>query len=793
MISKSEPSRQVLQSLHTSNFADILHQFGISLVVSTGSAGKLVVVRAEGNLLNTHFRTFYHPTGLATTPGKLAIGNVTQICELHNVPAVAQKLEPAGKHDACYLPRSAHITGEIDIHEMAYAQDQLWFVNTRFSCLCTLHPDYSFVPRWRPPFVSVYDWGDRCHLNGLGIRDHQPRYVTALGETDRADLWQSQQGMGGILMDIRQHQVLCRGLSLPNSPRWYAERLWVLESGKGNLSQVEPLSGSITPVAELPSFTRGLDFYGPLAFVGVSRLRPTAGGLPIAQRLQEEAAGIWVVHIQTGEIVAFLKFDPSIPEVFAVAVLTDIRFPEVVDWDEQLLAHSFVLPEAALQESQPTHGQDQIRLEATHDLNDPDTLLYLGNLAYRQQQLLEAARYYQRCLTLQPNWLTVRYNLGVVYVEQEQWQAAASELQQVITADPNHAEAYNHLGTIYQHQHQLTEAIAHYRQSLHLRPQFPEAHLNLGIALLQQGEWRQGFAELEWRWHTQPFTPFICPHPRWDGRELEGTLLVYTEQSTGDAIQFVRYIPLIAQHCRRLILVCLPELMSLFATVEGIAQLRPPGELGVDEFQAYIPLMSLPQVLGTTQDWVPARVPYLQAPEQSQRWGWDNLLAHCPIANPQLRVGIVWAGSPTYRYDHHRSCKLSDFLPILKLSSIAFYSLQKPITPAEEAQLQELQVLDLSPCLETFGDTAAAIAHLDLVISVDTAVAHLAGALGKPVWNLLGDTPDWRWMLDRSDSPWYPTMRLFRQSPSQGWNGVFEDVTQALRSLVQPPPPRFSL
>jgi uncharacterized protein (TIGR03032 family) len=341
-----------LRSVHTTNFPDILSQLNLSLVVSTYQAGKLIVLRADGNAINTHFKGFDRPMGIAADREKLAIGTTSQIWELRNVPAVAQKLEPVGKHDACYLPRHTHITGDIDIHEMAYINDELWFVNTRFSCLCTLDRVHSFIPQWRPKFVSGYDLGDRCHLNGLGIRDTQPHYATALGETNEAAGWRKNKANGGILIDIPSDEMISRGLSMPHSPRWYRGKLWVLESGNGSLATVDLNSGQLTTVAQLPGFTRGIEFCQNLAFIGLSQIRETAvfSNLPITERLKERVCGVWVVNIETGEIVAFLKFEDAVQEIFAVGILPGFRFPEVIDWDRELLASSFVLPDEALRE-----------------------------------------------------------------------------------------------------------------------------------------------------------------------------------------------------------------------------------------------------------------------------------------------------------------------------------------------------------------------------------------------------------------------------------------------------------
>jgi uncharacterized protein (TIGR03032 family) len=339
-----------LRSVHTANFSTLLEQLGISLAVSTYQAGKLVLVRADGPNLNTHFRAFSKPMGMALHGDRLAVGTAQEVLEFRNVPAVCSRLKPPGKHDACYLPRSTHVTGDIQVHELAFAGDELWVVNTRFSCLCTLRPDCSFVPRWRPPFVSSLAPEDRCHLNGLGMADGKPRYATALGQTDEPSGWRANKRDGGILMDVTSGQVLVTGLSMPHSPRWYGNQLWVLESGKGGIGMVDPYSGRYKSLAELPGFTRGLAFHNRLAFIGLSQVRESAvfSGIPIAERaLAERNCGVWVVHLDTGRTVAFLKFEDAVQEIFAVEVLPGVRHPELAD-DRELIGASYVLPDEAL-------------------------------------------------------------------------------------------------------------------------------------------------------------------------------------------------------------------------------------------------------------------------------------------------------------------------------------------------------------------------------------------------------------------------------------------------------------
>lgn len=342
-----------LRSVHTSNLPALFEQLGISLVVSTYQAGKVILVRNDNGALNTHFRTFSKPMGIASDRARLTIGGTNTVWYYRNVPAVAPKLEPAGKHDACYLPRRIHVTGDIDIHEMAYDRDgELWIVNTRFCCLCTLDENHSFYPRWRPHFVSALSPQDRCHLNGLAMVDGKPKYVTALGETDTQGGWRENKANGGILMDIERNEILLRGLSMPHSPRLYDGKLWLLESGQGSLAAVDLNNRTWRTVAEMPGFTRGIDFYGPLAFIGLSQVRESAvfSGIPLVERLSERTCGVWVIHIETGQTVGFLRFESGVQEIFAVQILQGMKFPEVLEWGDEKLSHSYVLPDEALAE-----------------------------------------------------------------------------------------------------------------------------------------------------------------------------------------------------------------------------------------------------------------------------------------------------------------------------------------------------------------------------------------------------------------------------------------------------------
>ena len=329
----------------TESFVELLHQLGASLLVSTYQANKLLVVRAQRTGISTLVRTFDRPMGLAVARDRLALGTRNQVWLLRNAPDIAPRVEPVGTHDGCYLPRSCHVTGDIGVHELAWAGEELLIVSTRFSCLCTLQPDYSFVPRWRPPFITALAAEDRCHLNGLDVVDGKPCYVTALGATNEKDGWRAGKATGGIVMDVPSGEVIARGLCMPHSPRWHGGKLWVLESGTGELQVVEP-SGKRTAVAGLPGFARGLAMVGRWGFIGLSKIRPTSAmaGVPLAERRDELKCGVAVVDLEAGRVAAFLEFQSAVEEIFDVQILPGIRFPEVIGFQKDEVNHTFVVP-----------------------------------------------------------------------------------------------------------------------------------------------------------------------------------------------------------------------------------------------------------------------------------------------------------------------------------------------------------------------------------------------------------------------------------------------------------------
>jgi uncharacterized protein (TIGR03032 family) len=346
------------------SFVALLHQLGASLLVSTYQANKLLAVRSSGGGLSTLVRTFDKPMGLAVDGSRLALGTRTEVWLMRNAPDIAPRIEPAGQHDACFLPRSSHVTGDIGIHEIAWgdrvqgfkfqvqSQDgarELWLVSTRFSCLATLDPDYSFVPQWRPPFISALAAEDRCHLNGLAMDAGRPKFVTALGTTDVRDGWRADKPQGGCIIDVASGEFVTRGLCMPHSPRWHGGKLWVLESGTGGVVLVDPASGKRETVAKLPGFTRGLAIAGPYALVGMSKIRPTSAmdGVPLAQRREELRCGVAVIDLRSGQTVGAVDFQTAVEEIFDVQLLLGTRFPEIVGFQKDSLSHTFIVPPVA--------------------------------------------------------------------------------------------------------------------------------------------------------------------------------------------------------------------------------------------------------------------------------------------------------------------------------------------------------------------------------------------------------------------------------------------------------------
>ncbi|MDO9309086.1 MAG: tetratricopeptide repeat protein, partial [Deltaproteobacteria bacterium] len=398
---------------------------------------------------------------------------------------------------------------------------------------------------------------------------------------------------------------------------------------------------------------------------------------------------------------------------------------------------------------------------------DIEAVYRLGGALKEAGDLVGAESCFRQIVELQPDLPDPQYSLGVVLQLQGRLPEAISHYRAATALDPGFVKAHYNLANALLHSALYRDAIESAQTAIKYDPMHADAHWLLGMLLLQGGDFSSGWREYEWRWKASGFTSRIpdlgCR--QWDGSPLGGrTLLIHMEQGRGDMIQFIRYASLAAGMGGQVIVCALPELVSLLATVAG-ASLVVDRNGTLPVFDVHIPVQSLPYVFGTTLETIPGDVPYLR-PDPVKVAEWQRMFPD----GRRFRIGLVWQGTPTHRDDHNRSCPLSEFVPLSELEGVDFYSLQIGTGSEQIHGLPEcMTVADLTGRIQDFSDTAAMIANLDLVITVDTAVAHLAGALGKPVWTLLPYVPEWRWLLGRDDSPWYPTMRLFRQTAPGDW------------------------
>ena len=338
---------------------------------------------------------------------------------------------------------------------------------------------------------------------------------------------------------------------------------------------------------------------------------------------------------------------------------------------------------------------------------------------------------------------------------------------------PGRAELHYNLGSALQRQGLYAEALACYGRALALKPDYAEAHLNRSLALLLTGEFDEGWQEYEWRFAVARYDRKF-DQPLWSGEPLAGaSILIHAEQGFGDTLQFVRYIPAVAERGGRVVLEVPESLVRLARTVAGASEVVAAGD-PLPGFDCHCPLLSLPRVFKTNLATIPNAVPYLRVPAEASA-GWAERIP----TTPGPRVGIVWAGTTVGAID------LRLLQPLWEVDGVSWFSLQVGERSGDISSLDGVKIADLSPWLADFAETAAAVCRLDLVISVDTSVAHLAGALGRPTWLLLRYPPEWRWLLEREDSPWYPTARLFRQRKEGDWPCVAREVAAALAQMAR--------
>jgi uncharacterized protein (TIGR03032 family) len=337
---------------------ELLTKAKASLIFTAYNSGCVGTVRADGASIDTSYFQVPKPMGMALSDGRLAISTMDSILgfQMHN--QLASKLSSELNPDVVFAPQSIIHTGKLDVHDMAYGSapgfEGLWFINSAFSCLSILNPDFSFVPKWRPKWISGLAFENRCHLNGLAMVDGEPKYVTSLSQADTPNGWRASKGTSGVIVDITTNRLIADGLSMPHSPRWHKNKLYFLESGKGSLSTVDHRSGEVTTIATLPGFTRGLAFIGDFAIVGLSQVRDSAfKDLPVTATKQERNCGIWVVDTRSGKTVGTLKFDGIVQELFEITVVENSRWPMFIK-RIPVTDTAFVLPKAAIKDLRST-------------------------------------------------------------------------------------------------------------------------------------------------------------------------------------------------------------------------------------------------------------------------------------------------------------------------------------------------------------------------------------------------------------------------------------------------------
>jgi tetratricopeptide (TPR) repeat protein len=448
----------------------------------------------------------------------------------------------------------------------------------------------------------------------------------------------------------------------------------------------------------------------------------------------------------------------------------------------------------------------------------PNTALAHYNLALalqNQQQYAEAEAGYRRALQLDPKYAHAHNNLAIVLAEQGRPAEAEASYRKAVECAPDYADAHFNLadllvkqnrldeaedfcrrglkrstdpvdahyklGIALAAQNKLGEAAACYRKVIELESDHADAHVGLATMLLLSGNFAAGWPEYEWRLKHPDMPKTALSQPRWQGEPLEGrTILLGAEQGAGDTIQFVRYADVVKQRGGTVVAECAANLERLLATCTGVDSVVAAGRPR-PHFDVYAPLPSLPGILGASLETIPAQVPYL-FPDEAAVAPWRDELK----AETALNIGIAWQGNPRQKRDEYRSIPLAKFAPIARAPGVRLYSLQFGTGREQIAAVaRDLPLQDLGDRLGDFHHTAALMRHLDLVITCDSAPAHLAGALGLPVWLALTYSPDWRWLLDRADSPWYPTMRLFRQPRPGDWEGTFREIEEALAALVE--------
>ena len=463
-----------------------------------------------------------------------------------------------------------------------------------------------------------------------------------------------------------------------------------------------------------------------------------------------------------------LKFEIELLEVSTPpSALAEESYKAAVDLQEKGLIDD------AIEQYQKTIGQNP---------NFAAAYFNLGVIFQQKEQIDKAIVYYEIAIGLKQEFTEAHHNLGIAFKDKGLFDEAVLCFQRVIQLKPDHADAYYNLGNTLVAKGEFEDALKSYRRAVEITPDHADALWSIALLQLRSGDFENGWKGYEGRWKLKGvIDKRSFSQPLWDGSDISGkTILLHSEQGFGDTIQFIRYAPMVSDMGAKVIVECQEELVSLLKNVEGIHSVIPRDKQ-LPAFDIHYPLLSLPYIFGTKLETIPAKIPYIHADETMVQ-KWQNKI-ESPASS--FKIGLIWAGDPKLKFGHSRSCPLELFSSLAELDDFIFYSLQKGESSEQASNPPKgMKLIDYTEDIHDFSDTAAIMNNMDLIISVDTAVAHLAGALGKRVWVLLPFVPDWRWMKDREDSPWYPTMKLFRQPSSGDWQSVMGTLEEALKELV---------
>jgi tetratricopeptide (TPR) repeat protein len=490
-----------------------------------------------------------------------------------------------------------------------------------------------------------------------------------------------------------------------------------------------------------------------------------------------------------GEILAADPKDVGALDLMAALAADEGDAQGVLRWTQSVLA---LEPRSAsahytlgrLQQSQGSFAEAEASYLRSLAIDGANARAHnnLGCVLQMQGRLDEAVSSFRRALELDASLPQAKQNLAAITRDRGTLEEAAAAYRRAVAANPADSQACKDLGNVYRELGMHAQALASFDEAIRRDPQNAEAHFSRSFELLLSGEYEEGFREFEWRWKATglntPLRGFA--QPLWDGRERPGeTLLLHAEQGLGDTLFCVRYAEVAAKRCGAVVLECQGELISLLGAVQGVSGVVAQGA-ALPAFDTHLPLMSLPRVFGTTLPSIPWDGPYVRA-DAARVEEWGAFVA----ADARLKVGLAWAGRPQQGDDRKRSIALSMLAPLARSRGVAFYSLQKgPPAAQTAAPPPGMQLVDPGARLRDFADTAALVSHLDLVITIDTSVAHLAGAMGCPTWVLLTRVPDWRYHLEGEHCRWYPTMRLFRQQADGEWSDAIARVAGELEALA---------